>query len=170
MYKKNLEFFKELQRNIEEIHEPSFEIGETHYVISTLWINNLREFLKNDSNRIDKFFDKISVTLLYPCLENDEEYQTYIGNFPGPINNYFIRNFKECWIDPDPNFVQTNVYMRDDIKEKTDFFFINESLWRKLTSVFDSYFEIPRKVVTMFHQKMIEVHLKKVKILFEFKV
>ena len=162
MYKRNFDFFRQFHKSIEEIKESQFEIGETQYVVSALWINNLREFLKNDNKMIDKNFDKIPVTTLYSCNDNDEEYQNYLGNYPGPINNFFIINFKECWVDPSPNFSYTNIYMRNDIKEKSDFFFISESLWNSLQGVFNCYYEIPRQVVMMFHEKVIEVHLKKV--------
>ena len=157
-----MELIREIKRDIHSIEEPEITIGETYYVISALWMNNLREFFKNESNRIDKLFDKISVFSLYSSNENDDEYQNNLGKYPGPINNFFIMNFKESWIDPDPLSSYTNIYLKDDIKEKSDFFLINEALRNKLKQIFNCYYEIPRKVVTMFHEKMIDVRLKKV--------
>jgi hypothetical protein len=144
--------------------------GETFYIISTLWMKKLIFFLKKNTNSdyIDKSFDRRNVCLLY-FNEGDvkEELKRYLGNYPGPINNYFIVKMKDLWVDNHPEFTYSNTVVKSNLKENIDYLIINEELWTNLSDFFGFDFVIQRKKIFTETQDepAIEVNLKCVKIL-----
>ena len=148
------------------------------YLVSTMWMNNLIYFLKKDQSAVDKTFERRNVCLLY---FNDgirkEEYRKYLGNFPGPINNYFITELKDFWFDPIDEEQYTNLFLRKDAKENSDFIYVNDTDFRLLKSYFNVNFEIERRLKrksddgmlidgqTKLAEPKIEIHLRRIKIL-----
>jgi hypothetical protein len=75
-----------------------------------------------------------------------EDYKRHLGNYPGPINNYYITEVKDFWYDPlrDENY--TNVFLKKDAKENLDFIYLNEDIYLGLKNNFEINYEIERKL------------------------
>lgn len=94
-----------------------------------------------------------------------EEYKKYAGSFPGPANNFFIVDLYDYWHDPDESEKYTNVFLRDDLKENSDFIYLNLPIWSKINEYFTSNYQIERRLIKMPDMNFIEVYLKKIEIL-----
>ena len=112
------------------------------YVINKDWILSLISFIKpfmaliayennKFSNSIQKIFE-FSYTCESYINENEKEKKTNINynSFPGPIDNFIITSFKDCWKDKD------NLDENDYIKKNSEFFLVNYEDWNFLSSSF----------------------------------
>lgn len=135
--------------------------GTIYYIISAVWIDNLFSFIDDRSKKIEKKFDKSQVCLNY----FSERTNDYSGAYPGPINNYYLINFKDVWIDSHPNFFHTNLIMKNNLKEKTDYFLVEKKDFEDLNTYFDCYFTIQRKSIEINNEILVEVNLFKIKVL-----
>lgn len=156
------------------------EKKKKYFLISTLWVKNLINFLNKlfsikdkdlnngntHSNNFDRMFDRNKILRQY-FSEKEEESNEYInyGLYPGPINNFHIADFKDCLIDIEESEKYTNTYIRKGIKEDEDFFYISEKEWNLMKEIFDYNYEIERHTATINNNLLIEVNLKKMKIL-----
>jgi hypothetical protein len=132
-----------------------------YYVISTVWVENLLNFIENNTKKIEKKFDKSQVCLCY----FSERVNDYTGAYPGPINNFFLINFNEIWYDPHPNFLHTNIILKKNMKEKTDYFLLERKDFEDLKIYFDSYYDIERTSIEFNDELIVEVNLFKIKVL-----
>jgi hypothetical protein len=132
------------------------------YLVSTLWLNNFIHYLNKDP-MAEKQFDRRNVLLLYfNDGSNKEDYKRYQGHFPGPINNLHLTDSKDYWFDPDEREQHTNIYLRLEAGEKTDFVYLPANIWNDLKAYYSCNFEIERRVLS---NKTVEIHLKRIKIL-----
>ena len=132
-----------------------------YYIISSIWIENLFNFIENNVKKLEKKFDKNQVCLCY----FSERISDCTGAYPGPINNFFLIDFNEIWYDPDPNFHHTNLIIKKNLKEKTDYFILEKKDFDDLKSLFECYYVIERNSVIFNNEIMVEVNLFKFKVL-----
>lgn len=146
---------------------------EKYYLISALWVKNLITFInkfekyaKTDRfyDHLDKIFSKTYVLNLYFSDDGNYDFAHY-GIHPCEVNNFFIMQFKDSWVDPDKNEENTNVYLRKGITENSDFFYLNERDWEFVKETFGCNYEIMRKTAVISGNMLIEVNLRKIKVL-----
>ena len=121
-----------------------FEINESAYIVDSLWLKNMLDFIQkfnNTKEKADQLFIANNVCLLY-YEQNEDDSQESKGNFCGPINNYELTKQKNFWVDPDKSY--TNVYLRKDIENQKNFELINKEIYTKINFYFKNTFEIER--------------------------
>ena len=129
------------------------------YVISKQWAVKVKTFFEpylanftDKKNFIKKAFEPKSV---YDYYFDEKEKQSSLFIYPGPINNFPLISFKDCWEDsanPDEN-----IFLKKDIRINDDYALINSEDWNFLKEMFDCTNEIKRKVNNL--------NLKKIKFL-----
>ena len=112
----------------------------------------------------EKLFDLNKVCLLNFHYENNENmyWKKYLGKFPGPINNYHLIDFKNFWFDPEIDFQHTNVFLKHNVKENSDYILVNYTVFDKLSSFFGCNYPIQRNPIVMDNNSIIDVYLKRV--------
>ena len=125
--------------------------GENNYIyaINREWLFKLKFFIEPYLSKFenkDKYIKEI--------FEPDYVYKSYFGEksenytkssppYPGPINNYPLISFKDCWID---NINQDeNIFLKKNLILNTHYYLVNYKDWELLNSIFDSTNEIKRK-------------------------
>ena len=129
------------------------------YVINKQWAVKVKTFIEpylanftDKKNFIKKAFEPKSV---YDYYFDEKEKQSSLFIYPGPINNFPLISFKDCWEDsanPDEN-----IFLKKDIRINEDYALINSKDWSFLKEMFDCTNEIKRKVNN--------INLKKIKFL-----
>jgi hypothetical protein len=174
-----LENFKKIKRifkiNQQDEETPNGEISkesddENYYLISANWVQNLAAFIdkyekyENMNIKFSDFLDKaFSLSRIAQLILSEDE-TSQEGVYPGEINNFHILNFKDCWVDPDPQFSDTNTYLKNGLKENQDFFYLSEQNWEFLKNLFNFNFEIKRKTAIISNNRLIEIYPKNVNI------
>ena len=129
-----------------------------YYVISTVWVENLLNFIENNTKKIEKKFDKSQVCLCY----FSERVNDYTGAYPGPINNFFLINFNEIWYDPHPAFSQSNLPLAKNLKENVDYIILDKDKYQFLKETFGIYYEIERNSISISDEIIVEVEFFRV--------
>ena len=125
------------------------------YVISKIWLVKAMSFLvpfktiMKDDNEKKNFFDV--------AFENNYVFENYFDEdekvkgvlkkyppYPGPINNYPIKDFKDYW--EDSINLDENDFIKKGLTIENDYIFINSCDWEFLKSFFDCTNEIKRTV------------------------
>lgn len=150
---------------------------EKYFLISANWMKNMfgfvNKFLKSEGSEkfqsfIKQAFNKSNVLNLYYADDHNGNMDLSLsGIYPGPVDNFPIIQFKNFWFDPDPTQSHTNIYLKNGIKENSDFFFMNENGWKLIKEIFGCDFEIERKLANLSNDQLIEVNLRKVSIIFK---
>jgi len=94
--------------------------------------------------------------------DDNFDYEIIKGSYPGPINNYFISNFKDLWIDPLESEEYTNHLNEDNLSEQVDYTILNLESYNVLKSYFGSIFDLKRKAIAYNDEVFVEVNLNKV--------
>jgi hypothetical protein len=143
---------------------------ENYYLISTVWIKNMITFIEKYESYIktekfldhlDKIFNKNNVINLYFSDEINNDLSRF-GIYPCQVNNFFIMQFKDAWIDPEPSESHTNIYIKKGMIENEHFFYVNQMDWEFIKNTFGYNFEILRKTANISGNLLIEVNLRKV--------
>lgn len=115
----------------------------------------------------EKLFDLNKVCILNFQEDNQDKLKRkkVLGKYPGPINNYHLLDFKNFWFDPDLEFQHTNMFLKHNVKENTDFILVNHSIFDKLYSFFGCNYQIQRNNVVFDNHVILDVYLKRVSIL-----
>jgi hypothetical protein len=111
-----------------------------------------------DGERIDRLFERNKVLLHY-FGEREESSPIY----PGPINNFELVTFKPQIYDSEE--VYTNVILKKGVKENSDYIYVSEEEWKLLKEMFGYNFEIERLKETLHDEVLIEVNLRRFKVL-----
>jgi hypothetical protein len=147
--------------------------NEKFYLISAVWAKNMVTFIErlfkyqNSENFLaflDRAFNKNNVLSLYFSYDGNSDLVNS-GIYPAEINNFFITQFKDSWIDPEDTQSHSNIYIKKCMKENTDFFYVNEKEWNMIKELFGYNYEIVRRIANISNNQLIEVNLKKVKML-----
>ena len=111
----------------------------------------------------EKLFDLNKVCLINFWDEKTDGYNSRLqGNFPGPINNYNILDFKNFWFDPDIQFQHTNYFLKNNAKEDTDFHVVSLDVFDKLQSFFGCNYSLQRNTCIVNNHVIVDVSLKRV--------
>ena len=126
----------------------NFGINEILYVVNNIWLNKAINFIQlmislndNDYTRkeqLNKIFD-ISGAYNYYF-----DYQNIKNFYPGPIDNYYITDYKDILkdvINEDENYV-----IRKGLILDKDYILMKEKDWRIIKDIFGATNEIKRKV------------------------
>ena len=126
----------------------NFGINEILYVVNNIWLNKAINFIQlmislndNDYTRkeqLNKIFD-ISGAYNYYF-----DYQNIKNFYPGPIDNYYITDYKDIVkdvINEDENYV-----IRKGLILDKDYILMKEKDWRIIKDIFGATNEIKRKV------------------------
>ena len=131
--------------------------NEYLYAINVIWLIKLKNFLETyinsiEINEIDLFFEKSFEikNVYYTYLDNKKEENETKKNdkskysaFPGPIDNFYITDFKDCWND---NInLDENCFIKKNMKLNEDYVLIKEKDWNLIESYFGSTNKIKRK-------------------------
>ena len=127
-------------------NQNSFEINETLYVINNLWLNKAITFLDNISkiNRNEnnnKFKQMFNLYQIYTSYFNNEK---CIIVYPGPIDNYYISDFKDIWNDL--SLEEENYIIKKGLNLGQDYSLMKENDWKIIKEVFGATNEIKRKI------------------------
>jgi ubiquitin carboxyl-terminal hydrolase 4/11/15 len=126
------------------------------YVINFNWLSKAIQFIKPFENIlkdkvkekkkfIDFVFDKDYIFSNF-FDENDKSKDSLkkYPAYPGPINNYPIKDFKDSWNDSIN--LDENDFIKKGLKYKKDYMLVNSSDWEFLKSIFDCTNEIKRTI------------------------
>ena len=126
----------------------NFGINEILYAVNNIWLNKAINFIQlmislndNDYTRkeqLNKIFD-ISGAYNYYF-----DYQNIKNFYPGPIDNYYITDYKDILkdvINEDENYV-----IRKGLILDKDYILMKEKDWRIIKDIFGATNEIKRKV------------------------
>ena len=159
--------FSIISHNIKEILELMIEKkyninndenkNEYLYAINFNWLNKLKKFLESyinsiEINEFELFFENSFEikNVYYTYLDNKKEIsetkkigKSKYSAFPGPIDNYYITDFKDCWND---NInLDENCFIKKNMKLNEDYVLIKEKDWNLIESYFGSTNTIKRK-------------------------
>ena len=131
--------------------------GEYLYSINVIWLIKLKQFLESyinsiEINELELFFENSFEikNVYYTYLDNKKEEieakkndKSKYSAFPGPIDNYYITDFKDCWND---NInLDENCFIKKNMKLNEDYVLIKEKDWNLIESYFGSTNRIKRK-------------------------
>ena len=131
--------------------------GEYLYSINIIWLVKLKQFLESyinsiETNELELFFENsFEIQNIYcTYFDNKKEEsetkktdKTKYSAFPGPIDNYYITDFKDCWND---NInLDENCFIKKEMKLNEDYVLIKEKDWNLIESYFGSTNRIKRK-------------------------
>ena len=119
------------------------------YAISKDWLIKLKLFIEPYLNNVEDKNEYIE-----EVFNNDYVYKYYFDEkvensikticpYPGPINNFPLISFKDCWIDKDNP--DENIFLKKNVELNKDYYFVNYKDWDLLNSIFDNTNEIKRK-------------------------
>ena len=137
---------------IDEINNNKKEGKDSYlYFIAHNWISKANKFINNLNNSLkigkEKNFFENSFNedyVLYSYF-NEINYNKKEDNYhyPGPINNYYLLQYKDSW--EDPKSVEENIFIQNNFKLNNDYYFITENKWNILKDIFDCTNEIKIK-------------------------
>ena len=138
----------EILKNIRD-NKNTFDITETLFAVNNLWVNKAIAFLNNFSkiiinekekkNRIKQMFN---VYQTYNSFFNQNEKKDIY--YPGPIDNYYISDFKNIWNDPLSE--DENDMIKNGLSLGKDYVLMKEKDWMIIKEIFGSTNEIKRKI------------------------
>ena len=124
------------------------------YVINKTWLKKAIDFmipfktimkdkLKEKMNFINSAFDrKYAFQNYFDENEKEKGIINKYPSYPGPINNYPIKDFKDSW--KDSNNLDENDFIKKELNINNDYMLINSCDWEFLKSIFDCTDEIKR--------------------------
>ena len=112
-----------------------------------------------DNKETDKFAILNVLSLYF-----EEKNENFLGAYPGPINNFHLLSFSDIWFDPENNFLETNLPLKMNLKENSNFIILDKLNYEFLKTIFGCYFELPRKSIKSNDEIILEVHYFKVRI------
>ena len=126
----------------------NFGKNEILYAVNKIWLNKAIKFIQimislndNDYSRkdqVNKIFDINGVYNYY------FDYQSIKNFYPGPIDNYYISDYKDLWkdaINEDENYIIKNGLILD-----RDYILMKEKYWNIIKDIFGATNEIKRKI------------------------
>ena len=132
---------KNNEKNIEDkddIDEENMEYGTYNFLINKEWITKAKKFINYyiiskkeplfDDEAFKEVFETNNILNSYFNLNSSEKVV-----YPGPINNFNLIKYKDCW--EDPNDEDENFYFDKNSKE---YISINEKKYNILKYVFES--------------------------------
>ena len=124
--------------DINDIEDDNSDYGSYMFLINKEWIMKAKVFIDyyiiasqeqiSETNSLKKVFDLNNILNSFFKLEASTS-QIY----PGPINNFNLINYKDCW--EDPNNEDENYYID---KNSNDFIKISEKNYKILKEMFES--------------------------------
>ena len=125
--------------------------GDNNYIyaINKDWLIKLKLFIEpylNNTEDKNKYIEEVfnyDYVYKYYFDEKIENSKKTICPYPGPINNFPLISFKDCWIDKDNP--DENVFIKKDIELNKNYYFVNYKDWNLLNSIFDNTNEIKRR-------------------------
>lgn len=127
-----------------------------YYLLSAKSARSMAHFLENKELKHQNLYLVDNVYELY-FSENDN----YLGIFPGTIDNSNLIEFVDRWIDPQDE--ASNVFLKNGLRELSDFLFVEESKYKKLKKVFGSEYDIKRRYIRQ--HDLIEQNLRRFNLL-----
>jgi hypothetical protein len=131
-------------------------------------INFVENYLQSEGGEQSEdnpLFNTNNVCILYFSIDEDEEYlKEILGTYPGDMNNFYLTSPADFWSDPEETF--SNVYLDKKISENKDYLILNYEIYRKIRDCFGVFNEIERNSVFNKENLEIEIHLRKVNLLF----
>ena len=124
------------------------------YVINKTWLKKAMDFiipfktimkdkLNEKVNYINSAFDrKYAFQNYFDENEKEKGIINKYASYPGPINNYPLKDFKDSW--KDCNNLDENDFIKKELNINKDYMFINSCDWEFLKSIFDCTNEIKR--------------------------
>ena len=163
--------------DINENEDDNSDYGSYMFLINKEWVMKAKVFIDyyiissqeqiSEANSLKSVFDLNNILNSYFNLETSTS-QLY----PGPINNFNLINYKDCW--EDPNNEDENYYID---KNSTNFIKISEKNYRIVKEVFDStndikilekdfeYFEIKTLILDQRFREIVNQKLLRLRII-----
>ena len=123
------------------------------YAINKEWILKLKLFIEpyltNQGDNSEYIKGAFEQNHVYNSYFNEKEEKNSIlsksySAYPGPIDNYSLLSFKDCWYD---NInLDENDFIKKDIERDKKYIFVNSNHWNFINQIFDSTNEIKRKI------------------------
>jgi hypothetical protein len=133
------------------------------YLISAKWVKNFYNFYKaiENGSKLDKLFERNRILLNYFGENDDREGMASV--FPGPVDNFDLIAFKPSI--PDTKETYSNIFLKNGMKESSDFIYVNSEGWKLIEELFGCNFKIERFKEILHDEEVIEVNLRRFKIL-----
>ena len=120
------------------------------YAINKEWLIKVKLFIepfltKDDKNNLIKGSFEPNYVFNHYFNKDEKKKSNYsYPAYPGPINNYSLLSFKDCWKD---NInLEENIFFNKNLEKNKDYIFVNYYDWNFLNQIFDSTNEIKRKI------------------------
>ena len=120
------------------------------YTINKEWVIKAKYFIETFISKfgekkdfINELFGQDNIYNFYFDEGDHKNSSKSLYAFPGPINNYPLVSFKDCW--KDNNNLDENVFIRKNLILNKDYTFINYKDWNLLNEIFDNNYEIKRR-------------------------
>ena len=138
-----------------EIYNADIEKNKDNYIyaINREWLLKLKLFIEpyltNSEEKSEYFKGAFEQNNVYNSYFNEKEERNKIitpsySAYPGPINNYSLISFKDCWKD---NInLDENDFIKKNLGRNKEYIFVNSNDWNFLVQIFDSTNEIKRKI------------------------
>ena len=113
---------------IEEINRSYENSNSKFYAISTIWLNSLIHFIsKLEENALSStaFSRQVVLKQYFNISLFNVQKEECIGCYPGPINNYFLVDFKR-------GLNKETIFMKTNLAEKEDYILINEQIYSSI--------------------------------------
>ena len=146
----NTQKYKELFSILKAIYNNTLNINnnDISYVINYIWIIRAAKFIQhilnssNTNERESRLKDSFYLYEVYNYYFGEEGEKT-LNPFPGMIDNYQISDFNDIW--EDPQNIDENYMIKDNLTYKKDYHLVNEKFWNILKEHFGATNEIKRK-------------------------
>ena len=153
-------FFEKLKKEeynkIKEIlcntqYNKKYDINEILYAVNNIWINKAINFIQimlslndNDITRkqtINNLFDINGIYNYY------FDYQNIKNLYPGPIDNYYISDYKDLWKDVINE--EENYIIKKGLILNKDYILMRKKDWEIIKDIFGATNEIKRKIINL---------------------
>jgi ubiquitin C-terminal hydrolase len=123
------------------------------YAINKEWLIKVKYFIEpyltqiggNSNNLIKGSFEPDYVYNYYfDEVEKTKNKNKSYPPYPGPINNFSLLSFNDCW--EDIINLEENSFFKKNLEKNRDYIFVNSSDWNFLNQIFDCTYEIRRKI------------------------
>lgn len=164
----NIDKIKEIVKNIKTYPQIQNK-EEKFYLVSSRWISKLISFLNRftGNNRIDMIpalCDRNKTLIQHFDDDSNSRNSKPAGYYPGPIHNISILDFLDYWKDPEENEKYTLSFLQENLRENSDYLYLDKDSWNNIKSTFNYDYEIERRVTNLNGEEVIEVNLRKVKL------
>ena len=149
-----LEQIHELKKLLDSLIVGAYDINKEEdnnylYIVNKDWIFKTKIFIENyikaKEQKLEDFYEEsFNPEYVYNSYFNEKNNKSNVFYaFPGPVNNFEITSLKDIWIDSvnlDENYI-----LKKEIKNKENYFLLNEKDWKLIINYFGATNELKRK-------------------------